>query len=159
MPTIHVKDLARMVKKITETKPEINYIMGIDKTVNGTQKSIIEAISSEMGTGEIESIAVPNESEPFVIQKLTPYNGLTLQLNSWKALLRIDLKIKVSSIMINVDEEGNEEDVEFEWYCKDGMKNSIQKVAQEYCKSMNLKPVKILLNGPPISGKTYFSKK
>ncbi len=32
VPTVHVKDLARMVKKVAETKPEKQYIFAIDNT-------------------------------------------------------------------------------------------------------------------------------
>ena len=32
VPTVHVKDLARMVKKVYETKPEKNYIFAVDNT-------------------------------------------------------------------------------------------------------------------------------
>lgn len=38
VPTVHVTDLARMVKKIYETKPERQYIFGIDNTKKPTQK-------------------------------------------------------------------------------------------------------------------------
>jgi adenylate kinase len=36
VPTVHVTDLARMVKKIYETKPERQYIFGIDTTKKPT---------------------------------------------------------------------------------------------------------------------------
>lgn len=36
VPTVHVTDLARMVKKIYETKPERQYIFGIDNTKKPT---------------------------------------------------------------------------------------------------------------------------
>ena len=38
VPTVHVTDLARMVKKIYESKPERQYIFGIDNTKKPTQK-------------------------------------------------------------------------------------------------------------------------
>ena len=59
VPTIHVTDLARMVKKVYETKPEKNYIFAIDNTRRPTQKKLIQAISSGIGTGGIESFDFP----------------------------------------------------------------------------------------------------
>ena len=41
LPTIHVKDLARMVKKIFEAPPETKYIFGIDNTKKPTQQKLI----------------------------------------------------------------------------------------------------------------------
>jgi len=41
VPTIHVTDLARMVKRVYESKPERRYIFGIDNTKKPTQKKLI----------------------------------------------------------------------------------------------------------------------
>jgi len=59
VPTIHVKDLARMVKKIFEAPPEQQYIFGIDNTKKPTQKKLIQAISDGIGTGLVESVDIP----------------------------------------------------------------------------------------------------
>ena len=65
VPTIHVKDLARMVKKIFEAPPEGRpYIFGIDNTKKPTQKKLIQAISDGIGTGLVESIDIPVEYNP-----------------------------------------------------------------------------------------------
>jgi len=61
VPTIHVTDLARMVKKISEAAPERQYIFGIDNTRKPTQKKLICAISEGIGTGLVESIDIPVE--------------------------------------------------------------------------------------------------
>jgi len=60
VPTVHVKDLARMVKKVYETKPEKQYIFAIDNTRRPTQKKLISAISNGIGTGLVESIDYPD---------------------------------------------------------------------------------------------------
>lgn len=57
-----MKDLARMVKKIYETKPEKNYIFAVDNTKRPTQKRLISAISNGIGTGLVESIDYPDPS-------------------------------------------------------------------------------------------------
>ena len=56
LPTIYVVDVARMVKKIFEGKPEKQYIVGIDTTRKCTQKKLINAISNGIGTGLCESV-------------------------------------------------------------------------------------------------------
>jgi adenylate kinase len=63
VPTIHVTDLARMVKKVYESKPEKQYIFAIDNTRRPTQKKLIQAISSGIGTGLIESLDYPEQQK------------------------------------------------------------------------------------------------
>jgi adenylate kinase len=36
VPTIHVRDLAKMVKYVIENKPETRYLFGIDRTKDTT---------------------------------------------------------------------------------------------------------------------------
>lgn len=55
IPTIHVIDLARLVKRIVDTKPNHPYIFAIDRTKKPTQKRLIESISKGIGTGQVMS--------------------------------------------------------------------------------------------------------
>ena len=41
VPTIHISDLARLVKKIADSKPDIPYILAMDLTEDRQQRSII----------------------------------------------------------------------------------------------------------------------
>lgn len=77
VPTVHVTDLARMVAKIFETKPERKYIFGIDNTPKPTQKRLVKAISNGVGTGLIESIDIP-----VIFPKVHP-NQTPLKLDSY----------------------------------------------------------------------------
>jgi len=101
--------------------------------------------------------------------KMTP---IQLDLD-WKKSLLLDLKVQPSSLFIAPLEpeepepvEGEEEAepkepeevLELEWHCKDGMPQNIQKVKEEFEKNRNLKPVKVLITGPPCSGKSYFGQ-
>jgi hypothetical protein len=90
----------------------------------------------------------------------------------WKKSLLLDLKVQPSSLFIAPEEpeeiaraEGEDEDaepkepedlIELEWHCKDGMAINIQKVKEEFEKARKLKPFKVLINGPPCSGKSFF---
>ena len=71
VPTVHVTDLARMVRKVFESKPERKYIFGIDNTQKPTQKKLIQAISSGVGTGLVESVDIPIQF-PTVHARQTP---------------------------------------------------------------------------------------
>jgi len=151
VPTVHVTDLARMVKKVFESKPEKQYIFGIDNTKRPTQKKLIQAISSGIGTGLVESVDQP-EAQRKAHPRKTP---LQFELD-WRVPLSLNLKAKPSSLFVSQNEE--EEPVEFDWHCKDGLKTNIQKAKEEFCKERGLKPVKIFVTGPPAAGKSFFGK-
>jgi adenylate kinase len=68
----------------------------------------------------------------------------------------LNLKLRPSSLFVSQNEE--EEPVEFEWHCKEGLKTNISKAKSEFCKERGLKPVKIFIAGPPAAGKSYFGK-
>lgn len=151
VPTVHVKDLARMVKKVFETKPEKYYIFAVDNTRRPYQKRLISAISNGIGAGLIEAIDYPDNSKKRHPKK-TP---LQLDLD-WRVPLMLNLKLKPSSLFISANEE--EEPVDFNWHSKQGLAFNIQLVKEEFCVKRGLKPVKILLTGPPITGKSFFGK-
>ena len=71
VPTIHVTDLARMVFKVFEKKPERKYIFAVDNNQKPTQKKLISAISNGIGTGLVESQDVP-ETFKKAHPKMTP---------------------------------------------------------------------------------------
>ena len=88
LPTIHVTDLARMVFKISEKKPERKYIFAVDNNKKQEQKKLISSISNGIGTGLVESQDVPEvfkKAHP----KLTP---IQLDLD-WRKSLMLDLHV------------------------------------------------------------------
>ena len=48
--------------------------------------------------------------------------------------------------------------IELEWHCKSGLAANIQQVKREFEKARDLKPVKVLITGPPCSGKSFFGQ-
>lgn len=157
VPTVHVKDLARMVKKVAETKPEKNYIFAIDNTRKPTQKRLISSISNGIGTGLLESVDYPDPEH--LIKHHPKKTPLHLMDTDWRIPLMLNLKIKPSSLFVgggSGEEDAAEPD--FNWHCKAGLAVNIQVVKDEFCKKRGLKPVKILVTGPPASGKSFYGK-
>lgn len=159
---MHVTDLARMVKKIFESKPERQYIFGIDNTKKPRQRRLIQAISEGIGTGLVESIDIPPYFEP-VHPARTP---LQLDLD-WRKFLLLNIKAKPSTLFVagdagqgGEDEEnaGEEDTGDFKWFCKSGLAANIQEVKNEFCKERNLKPFKIAILGKPFTGKSFYAK-
>ena len=64
MPTIHVVDLARLVRRVVIENPKVHpYIFAIDKTRRPTQKRLITEVSKGMGTGKIASVDAETVSD------------------------------------------------------------------------------------------------
>ena len=58
VPTIHITDLARLVRRVVIEDPKVHpYIFAIDKTTRPTQKRLIQAISKGIGTDKVASVA------------------------------------------------------------------------------------------------------
>lgn len=157
VPCIHVRDLARFVKKIIEVKPENRYIFAADRAPDTRAKSLIEGISKGMGSGEIE-FNEPLSKIPMFTLIQTNYNEFKVEQANWTTMLQAYVNVRPSSLVVRENEEGKDEDTEFEWHCREGLVGDIKKVAQEYCDVNNLKPIKIYINGPPLSGKTTIAK-
>lgn len=159
-----------MVKAVFEKKPTRKYIFAIDNNKKPTQKKLIAAISNGIGTGLIESIDVPETFKKAHAQQ-TP---IQIDLD-WKKSLLLDLKVTPSSLFIKPDsgkaaaaegEEGDEgeeagEDgdiIEMDWLCKPGLPEKIDLVKEEFAKERNLRPIKMLIVGPPCAGKSFYAK-
>lgn len=135
IPTIHVKDLAKIVKFLVDSKPETKYLFGIDNTKDRKQISIVKAISDGIGTGLVESVKS---------------SGM-----DWEEFLSINVWMKPSSILVPEEEVPPP----FEWHSLDGVSGNIYKLNNEFNSHRGLRPIKVFVSGPPASGKTHFSKK
>lgn len=86
-----------------------------------TQRKIVKTISQGIGTGLIEQNPVPA-----VFKKNNP-KKTPLQLEiDWRKPLLLDLKIRPSKLFLGgITEEGEEEEVDFQWHCKNGLQANI----------------------------------
>lgn len=127
IPCVHARDLARLVRTTVIEKPEKSYLLAVDKG-NLTQKEIISTVVSEMSelTGDIP--VIPHE------QAL---------LAEFTDVMTLDLRLQPSELMTSES---------FRWWSGDGFVANFQKVAEEFNKWRKLKPIQILLLGPPGSG-------
>eukprot|EP01022_Parablepharisma_sp_SALTPOND_P027363 TRINITY_DN663_c4_g1_i1.p1 TRINITY_DN663_c4_g1~~TRINITY_DN663_c4_g1_i1.p1 ORF type:complete len:859 (+),score=160.63 TRINITY_DN663_c4_g1_i1:101-2578(+) len=153
VPTIHVVDLARLVKRVVRLTPKNSYIVAIDRSKRPTQRKIITAISKAIGTGLVES-----------------RTSKELIKNSWMLPLQINVKIRPSDVFKDEPTPESEADLEaeeaekrakarkFPWHCEFGIVESIGKLNVEFNDYRDLKPVKIFVTAPPASGKSWLSK-
>lgn len=150
IPTIHIRDLARTVRRVIDDEVKKSYIFCVDKTKKPTQRRLVEAISKGIGTGKIKE-ANPHEIPDSIF---------------WKAFMLLNLMMRSSSIYkkkaLPEGEEGEEEDeakLKFPWHCKKGIIKNARTLNEEFNVARDLKPVKIMITGPPAVGKTFYAEK
>ena len=56
VPMIHVRDLARAVKHVIQTKPSVHYLFAVDSSPSQLQKDINKGISEGVVTGLIKNV-------------------------------------------------------------------------------------------------------
>ena len=148
IPTIHILDLIQVIKRIIERKPEQKYFFICDKTKNPTMKNILNCIGNSIGG--------------IGVKQLKEFNIENVDIPKYNEL-KIDLRIKPSAIFDDGERKSGE-DIEdfqrrkFHWHSEFGIPENIYKIRDEFNLYRNLKPIKIVITGPPSSGKTTLSK-
>ncbi|KAF4653227.1 hypothetical protein FOL47_010641 [Perkinsus chesapeaki] len=134
IPTLHVRDLARCVKHLSAGTEAQRYVLAVDDG-NTSQREILQAIVDKLGTGgKIPEIA---------------YDDAVACLDSREPFL-IDLRLEASEFL---------RQPEFKWWCRKGPAEEISKIVDEFCSWRNLRPLKMVLIGPPASGKSFYAAK
>ena len=143
IPTIHILDLIKIIRKIVEKKPEQKYFFVTDKTKNPCLKNILNSIG--MGIGGMP------------VKKLNRFSIENIELPNYTEL-KIDLRIKLSNIFEEQRREKENimdfKERQFKWHCEYGIPENIDKLRDEFNLYRNLKPIKIVITGPPCGGKT-----
>ena len=148
IPTIHILDLIHTIKRVINLKPDTNYIFACDKTKNPTMRNILTHISK--GIGGIETKII----------KDFDLNNINMP---HYAELSIDLRIKNSPIMEDEPRRPKEdkedyEERKFKWHCEFGIPENIELLSEEFNLYRDLKPIKIIVLGPPYGGKSTIAK-
>ena len=143
IPTIHILDLVKIIRKIIEKKPQQNYFFVRDKTKIPTLKNILNSIG--MGIGGMP------------VKKLNRFSIENAEIPGYTEL-KIDLRIQLSNIF--EEQKKSKENImdfkdrQFKWHCEFGIPENIDKLREEFNLYRNLKPIKIIVTGPPCGGKT-----
>ncbi|KAK9874968.1 hypothetical protein WA026_005783 [Henosepilachna vigintioctopunctata] len=139
IPLIHVTDLARVVTRLVMHPPSnISYILAVEP-VSSKLKKIVESISKGLGKGYIQEV------------------------HSLEEALRIDGVDKKFfdqfSVNLNMQPAFILESLPFDWQYETGLPANISRVIEEFKESRELTPFKIMMHGPPCSGKTRLAKR
>lgn len=162
IPTIHIKDLARIVKMVADKKPEQKYIFAIDQTKDRSMMNLISCISRGIGTGNTKSLLkedielknITFTAQDFYIDpsrtdKTKLSQCITDNELNWQLHLNIDVMLNNSKFI----------EEEWEWFCKEGIPGNMKKLLDEFCKLRKLKPIKIILNSNDKMQRSTYSEK
>lgn len=136
IPTIHLSDLANIVTEVVEVAPEQKYILAIDEG-KYTAYQLVKAISDNMGTGKVVKVA---KDDAFLHNELSQAEVDMLQIN---------VKLEIGCV----------KEFGFEWKYETGLLENIGAFLSEFREFRGLKPINIVVHGPPFVGKTTLAKK
>jgi adenylate kinase family enzyme len=136
LPTIHVRDLASIVYYLV-THPEIDhrYMIAVDQS-HITLCDLVFAISQVYEVPSHPQLSYLNSKDDILLYDHIDY-----------LLMDVHFETTIIREVMN----------EIEWYCNGGIVEQIQAIRKEYESRRNLSPLKIMITGPPLSGKSYFA--
>lgn len=169
IPTVHARDVARLVRCLIIKMPELDYHLAVDRG-DVTQRQLIEAVARQFGVSyDIESV-----------------NVLEAVLAEFADMLTMNLRLEPSSLMESpkdeevrssddnkqqgdFDRQNSAGDTEeqasnadpnavdmveqprpaFRWWCEAGLVENMERIAREFCLWRSLRHVRICIVGPP----------
>ncbi|CAE7241910.1 AK7 [Symbiodinium natans] len=149
VPTVHVRDMARVVRQVITNAEGINpleatpYFLAVDQppaakegqpSMPAAQSEIVQAIVDEMG----EHYDVPR------VPKASIDQGAITDLQDLQA------DPIGQDFCASLDPPG--------WVCKNGLLANLRTIADEFCAGKKLRSMRILIAGPPTSGKTNLAQ-
>eukprot|EP00842_Homolaphlyctis_polyrhiza_P001759 jgi/Hompol1/2584/HPOL_001428-RA len=136
LPTIHLDDLISIIAETIETTPENKYLVAVDESKN-TLYDITKAISESLGTGMVKKL---------------PKEQAFLQ----KTISQADYDMLTTNLKLD---PGHIKEMSIEWKYESGLVENLPQMIQEYKDARGLWPLKIVIHGPPASGKSFYAQK
>ncbi|KYM83836.1 Putative adenylate kinase 7 [Atta colombica] len=134
IPLLHVRDLAATIFSVLQNWPPIQYIVAVERELI-SQNTIVKKISQGLTTGNVKYVS---KKEALLLPEVSQqiYDQMTVDLN-------IDPVYIIDQI---------------HWYFEMPFIDVVDIVINEYKTARNLHPVKIIVLGPPASGKTRVAR-
>lgn len=133
IPCVHVRDVARLVRVVACDDSVGRYLLAVDHS-RLTQAQIVQGIVNQI-SHKRDVPTVPIEE---------------VDCKSKEVYWELDIILEPSAPL---------KASTFDWWCRDGIVANIEKVAAEFCKWRNLRPIKMVVTGPPGSGLETVSAK
>ncbi|XP_072756801.1 adenylate kinase 7 isoform X2 [Anoplolepis gracilipes] len=134
IPLLHVRDLTAIVVLVLQNWPPVRYIVAVEQELI-SQNTIVKKISQGLTTGKTKNIS---KEEALLLPEVSQqvYDQMTVDLN-------IDPVYIIDRIR---------------WHLDMPFQNVVDIIIKEYKTARNLRPVKIIVLGPPASGKTRVAR-
>ncbi|KZC14378.1 Adenylate kinase 7, partial [Dufourea novaeangliae] len=134
IPLLHVRDLVTVVIDVLQNWPSLRYIVATEEGLS-SQTTIVKRISRALGTGKVKKIV---KEEAFLLSEVTQqaYDLMTVNLN-----------VQPEYITDRIA-----------WRHDTPFRDNINAIAKEYRIARSLHPLKIIVLGPPVSGKTRVAR-
>jgi len=126
IPCVHVRDVARLVRVVSCDDSVGRYILAVDHS-RLTQTQIVQGVVNQVSHKRDVPVVPLDE----------------VDLESKEVYWELDIILEPSAPL---------KASTFDWWCRDGIVANIEKVAAEFCKWRNLRPIKMVVTGPPGSG-------
>ncbi|KAJ3277144.1 Adenylate kinase 7 [Terramyces sp. JEL0728] len=136
LPTIHLDDLIAITLEVIETCPEVKYIVAVDESKT-TLYEITKAVADSLSNGVVKKVG---KEEGFLEKGFTQEDI---------DMLTVNLRLEPAFI----------KELGLEWKYESGIIESLPQFIQEYKDARGLWAVKIVMHGPPASGKTFYAQK
>lgn len=134
VPTVHVRDLVTFTRRLleAETPPALPYVFATDCGISNW-KRIVDGINHAFGR-EKTFYVPPGE---FVLYNHVEHFTLNMRVDN-----------QTMQDLMPADED---------WVARRGFVNCMEKVALEYVEAYSLQPIRLVVLGPPLSGKTFLA--
>lgn len=138
LPMLHVRDLASLVVRVSEKKPdEQQAFLAVDDG-RCTVKSVVKSIATKLQNGETN---VMNQDD--YLGWMSKYDGFHAHM----LCLQMPIKIRFAG----------KDDLELPWHSQAGFVANADAVTEEFRESRSVTPLRVCILGPPSSGKTFYT--
>ncbi|KOC66213.1 Adenylate kinase 7 [Habropoda laboriosa] len=134
IPLLHVRDLISVILDVLQNWPPLRYIVAAEQEPT-SQTNIVKKISRALSTGKVKKIA---EEEAFLLPEITQRTFDLMMMN-----LIVDPVYITDRIS---------------WHLDAPFRDNINAIVKEYKAARNLQPIRIIVLGPPASGKTKIAR-
>lgn len=134
VPMIHVRDLAQLLISTLKGQMIDRFVMAVDRG-NCKLQEVVEAIAKVFSNGQTKQVTMDQAlTIPWISETLIDY--LTADISAVNELLG---RVKMDNA--------------------DGFVAGIDQVKEEFVDIRGIKPLRVLVSGPPLSGKSYVASR
>nr|KAF7434234.1 hypothetical protein H0235_002425 [Vespula pensylvanica] len=134
VPLLHIRDLVSIVSNVIRNWPTVRYIVAVEQGI-ASQSAIVKEISKELTTGKVKRVGL---EESFL------YPGINQRIYD---LMTVNLNIDPVFVLERI-----------RWHFDTPFTDNIRAIIKEYKAWRELRPIRIIVLGPPASGKTRVAR-